>query len=387
MGIVKMGAQDDASEINFNNTSIGMVATNVQDAIEEIKTTVVTSTTEYAAVGNYGSTYVTHNAPLTWTNISFDIIDEQTNTDIVEIDDTYSNRINIKQTGTFLVGYRINIDDEMQGRMRLNDLSTIPGSYAMEGSLTDTTDPQTAISHFTAVTLSSGDYLTLQFQATTDYEKILFRDDRSTNITIIKIAAGGSDGPMGLQGVTGSGSNINVKNNGVYVPNTPFDALNFKGNGVIVTDGGSGVADVEIEGTIDKEYFYAHNDTTTQVLSTTFVTVIIGTDVRSDSIYSNTDGEVTVSKTGNFKITADIASDSSGVRSTTEAVLQINGIDVPGSFAYGYHRNSNSGEDSSSITALCSLTANDIVRVRIRQINGGVETLSNACRLTIEEID
>ncbi len=136
-----------------------------------------------------------------------------------------------------------------------------------------------------------------------------------------------------------------------------------------------------------KQSFQASNGATTQTLTTTFVTAILGTDLRSDAIYSNTLGEVTVNQTGNFEVTYDITNDSTGARSTGENKLQVNGVDVPGSFAYTYNRNSPNGENTASATLLVSLTAGDVVRVQIREVAGTVVTVANACRLTIREID
>jgi hypothetical protein len=137
-----------------------------------------------------------------------------------------------------------------------------------------------------------------------------------------------------------------------------------------------------------KEYFSAHNNTTTQALSGTFVTAIIGTDIRSDTSFSNTNGEVTVNKTSNYMISYDIGADSTGGRSSLEAVLQVNGVNVPGTYAYSYHRNTASGEDTATMSDVpVSLTTGDVVRVQIREIAGGILTLAEACRLTIKEID
>ncbi len=137
-----------------------------------------------------------------------------------------------------------------------------------------------------------------------------------------------------------------------------------------------------------KESFHAYNAAVTQVLTTTFVTAVIGTDIRSDASFVNDGlGTITVNKTGNFRITYDIGADSTGPRSSMECKLQVNTVDVPGTFSYGYHRNTGNGEDTASCTTLVSLTSGDAVRVQIREIAGAIVTLANACRLTIEEID
>lgn len=384
MAIVKMGIQDEASEITYNNSISEISATNVQNAIDELSLS-FSSITAYASVGNYGSTYTTSNVPLSWTTMSFDITDEETNPDVIEKDSVYPSRINIKENGTYLVGYRVNIDDELQGRIVINDTTFVPGSYAMEGSLTDQTDPQTVISHFIPVTLNAGDYLSFQYKSATTYETILFREDRSANFTVIKIPGGGIRGPQGPVGPAGSGTTLHIKDDDVYVPNTPFSILNFKGDSVSVTDGGSGMANITFSSPT-RAYFHAHNNTTTQTLSTSFVTIIIATNIRKDSIYNNVNGQVTINKTGYFKVTYDVGATSTGARSTSESVLEHNGVIVPGSYSYGYHRNVDNGENTVSATVIVSITSGDYIRVRIKEKNGGIVTLANACRLTIEEI-
>jgi len=147
------------------------------------------------------------------------------------------------------------------------------------------------------------------------------------------------------------------------------------------------LAQIEAAIPIPKEHFHSHNGATTQTLTATFVTLLMGIDVRSDPIYTNVTGEVTINKSGNYKLIFDATCNSTGSRSTSESKLQINGIDVAGTFAYGYHRNSNSGHNTASSASLLAITAGDTIRVQIREVNGTVVTTANACRLTISEID
>jgi hypothetical protein len=98
---------------------------------------------------------------------------------------------------------------------------------------------------------------------------------------------------------------------------------------------------------------------------------------------------VTVTQTGWYEISYDIGAESTnGDRSTLEAVLQRNAVNVPGTFAYSYHRTSGEGDDTASCTAVVNITANDVIRVRIRIEGGsGIQTKSNACRLNIRRVD
>jgi hypothetical protein len=52
------------------------------------------------------------------------------------------------------------------------------------------------------------------------------------------------------KGSAGSGSNINVADEGSNIPNTPHDTLNFIGDSVEATDGGNGTANI----TVDPKY-------------------------------------------------------------------------------------------------------------------------------------
>ncbi|TXG82092.1 MAG: hypothetical protein E6R13_05425 [Spirochaetes bacterium] len=69
-----------------------------------------------------------------------------------------------------------------------------------------------------------------------------------SGININTIGAQGATGATGATGPTGSGSNVIIKDEGTNITNTPHSALNFTGAGVSVTDGGSGTANISING-------------------------------------------------------------------------------------------------------------------------------------------
>ncbi len=73
---------------------------------------------------------------------------------------------------------------------------------------------------------------------------------RNARLSIETPAAPGPAGADGADGATGSGSNVIIKDEGGNVVNTPHDALNFVGDGVTVTDGGSGIATITIGGSV-----------------------------------------------------------------------------------------------------------------------------------------
>jgi len=77
----------------------------------------------------------------------------------------------------------------------------------------------------------------------------------------------GPEGQPGVVGPVGSGSNVRIENDGVAIPNTPHDTLNFKN--VTVTDAGAGTAD--IEAVFGSYYNYGESDTVTTTTSDVFL--------------------------------------------------------------------------------------------------------------------
>ena len=59
----------------------------------------------------------------------------------------------------------------------------------------------------------------------------------------------GPTGPAGVTGSTGPTAILELQDDGVPVPGSPHSTLNFTGDGVTVTDGGGGVANINISGT------------------------------------------------------------------------------------------------------------------------------------------
>lgn len=134
--------------------------------------------------------------------------------------------------------------------------------------------------------------------------------------------------------------------------------------------------------------FHANNGSVTQVLSNSFVTLIVSNDIRSDVGFANNNGEVTISETAWYEIKYDVSAETnSNTRSTSESRLEIDGVEVVGSTAWGYHRNNSNGNSSTSANILVYIMSGSVVRVRIRQNPGDVKTLPNDCRLTITQLN
>lgn len=334
---------------------------------------------DLAAVQARRST-VLNGVPLSWTDLNYDVTDFENDSAVVEhLAPGTPDRIQVKEAGTYEVRYLLTCDDEIQGRIRVNDSTVIPGSTQQSGDPNDVNNVIAAITTPVYVQLNANDFLTVQVQAATTAENI----QADALFQVKKL-----EGAQGPQGPAGGGSSVIVEDEGVTVTGGPFTSLNFTGDGVTATDGGSGTATIDIPGGgSGKRFFLHHNGTTTQTLTGTAVTALFNTAVRADSIYSYSAGVVTINETGWYKITAEFTADSTGSRSTSEQQLVIDGSTITGTLAFGYHRQSAQGRNTVSTTWLANITSGQTVSVNYREASGTVVTEENSCRLLIEEID
>ena len=139
---------------------------------------------------------------------------------------------------------------------------------------------------------------------------------------------------------------------------------------------------------LDEKSFFNHNGIITQTLNTNFSIVLFNTSVRTNGIYSYSSGAVTVNQDGWYAIQFDTSAiGTSNSRRTAEWRLQVNAVDVAGSYAYSYHRSSTSGNTTASSVVQIQLTSGDILRVRGRSASGTITTIANGCRLNITTAD
>ena len=366
----------------YGGTTVDNALTNVTNSTDLLDTLSQLETGLTAQYGDLASItlgFATSIAiPTAWANVSFDVDYLQNNTNVLEHSTTNQDRVLIKETGLYFMNFSMSFDadsgeERIEGRFLIDDTTVVPGSYRLASEDDEINDLSNA---FTAE-LTAGTYITFQHRAQGNGNVL----HNSTNISITR--ATGIKGQDGAQGPPGSGTTIVVRQDGTLVPNSPFTTLNFVG--INAVDGGGGEVDIS---PIKKQSIHAHNNTTTQVLSTLFVTLRVGTNTIADPIYSNSNGSITINSSGRFKITYDVSADAtSSTRSSSEARLQVNGVDVPGTTSFGYHRRTSEGKTTGSATTIVNITSGDVVRVRIRKNSGGVVTVARACRITIEQID
>jgi hypothetical protein len=196
-----------------------------------------------------------HNITGTWTTITFDATDVETNASVIEHDNTNTGRINILEAGLYEVYYSV---DGIATSGTFHDIHTqvlINGVTVMDGSETSGSSYGTNGAIASSATksivydFSASDYVILQVEFDTGGVSGTTRFD-----PIFRVKKFDSVGQTGPSGPPGAGSSVVCKDEGVNVVNTPHTELNFVGDGVIVTDGGSGVATITIQPTGAKHF-------------------------------------------------------------------------------------------------------------------------------------
>lgn len=175
----------------------------------------------------------------TFADIVFDTTDVQNDSSVVEHDTTNTDRVLIKETGLYLLGYSCEISPTgypsvLQGRVRINDTAVVPQSTVY-------VEEDQEITNFNAiflVELTAGDYVTVQIQTSIGSETI------QTGMGFFVIRQKGSKGEKGDSGTPGAGSTVVIEENDVAIPNTPHSVLNFA-NGFSVSDEGAGQAKIQ----------------------------------------------------------------------------------------------------------------------------------------------
>ena len=130
-----------------------------------------------------------------------------------------------------------------------------------------------------------------------------------------------------------------------------------------------------------------HNGSSSQSLSSSFITINIGTDVTTDtSYYSVASNEITILQSGWYKVTYEVSFDSAGGMNGDKfqvlTQLELNGIKIAGS--YIYTSGTNNYSQTSSATIWINVSANDVLRIRSQELSGNAVTEPEGCRITVE---
>lgn len=176
--------------------------------------------------------------PTSWVDISFDTVDEENDTDVIEFDDVNTDRILIKEDGVYFISYKIDIDADTVGsydfRVRKNDATTLNGSV-INGAAASTLEGLDNFSTSFIYRGNAGDFLTVQTQGSVTGNEIT----GDSSFKIIKLT-----GTKGEKGDPGTGSTIDIQEDDTAFA-SGVGTLNFEGD-INLTDEGSGKVTVSV---------------------------------------------------------------------------------------------------------------------------------------------
>jgi hypothetical protein len=202
------------------------------------------------------------NLTTAYQNLTLDVVDVSTNTAILERNPADLHEILVKEDGLYFITYSLTIDatsgEQTYNFRMLENGTPIPQSI----SEISEDDEKNYVGNIFYVQLTAGDVLTISGKSSALGSVLL----STMNLTICKAI-----GTTGAQGAPGSGSTVNIKENGSLVQNTPHSTLNF-GNGIVATDSGNGEVLVEApQPVFGTEFNYTENQsimTTTSAIWT-----------------------------------------------------------------------------------------------------------------------
>jgi len=384
-GTLRYNATSNEWELSNNGGTFNVITTGLRQ-------------TSSAVQARQAGAYSLNSA--TWVDITFDTTDIETNAAAVEHNNVNTERIDIKETGLYLIGYSLNLDEATatgtwDSRVLLNGTTPVNGSVQANSNYQG--EYVASNTQFYA-SLTAGDYITLQAQRVT--ANALSKTSDPT-LTVVKMEGiKGDKGDQGLPGSAGlgtnevsftldqdnagAGANVDIiANQGTDLDGTlRYDATNNRWQ---INNNNAGFNDLHMA-----NVFFGYDNTGGQTINATEATVNIDTTVISDSNYTLAADEVTINETGLYRITGSIGyidtNTTGGARATTELTLQNNAADLPGGAMRCYHRETT--ENSCQKTIIASLTAADVVRLRIIRVNGttNYQTLAPLSSLLIERI-
>ena len=150
--------------------------------------------------------------------------------------------------------------------------------------------------------------------------------------------------------------------------------------------------------TSSKRHLLRTNGTTTQAFDTTSITLLFGTNVRTDSPeFSYAAGVVTINTSGWYEIEYEVTTEHttatgtfSTANATAQASIYINSVEDVDTRGYGWHHGAAGASTTFTGRVKVNLSATDTVEIQIVRSGGtnlGLQTVAQACRLSIQSID
>ena len=373
----------------------GVIITEVSGGANEKLEIGIPEEDDFATVQKRRTTTLT--IPTSFADIEFDTTDIENNSTVVSGSSANSDEITILEDGLYKVQYNATIFTDGDSAMtftlrgRVNDTTTIPGSEISIEEPDAGKDTSTNVSQTFYYLFTAGDFVTIQIDRSGGSGTYRIEEGATFSIQQQKGRPGadgvdGEDGVAGTPGPTGSGTTINVYDDGTLVPNSPFSELNFIGD-LSASDAGSGRVDIEFVGSSgggDFESYTAYDGAGSQTF-TGNTTINLDTELTSSSNYSLSSDEVTVNTAGRYLISYQVSIEATGGgRSQGQCWLELNSVEVDGTRGTIYVRQNNFG-GTAGATIVLQLAASDVLRLRATRTTGG-GTFSpeiNGSRLTI----
>lgn len=272
-----------------------------------------------------------NDLPLTWTDLTLDATDVETNSAVIEHDNTNTDRILIKAGGLYQISYAGDVDDEGQVRVRVNDATVLPGSTRIYGNPSDAVALQGPLLNVFFANLSAGDFLTPQVQAITTSENL------SADFIFCVARYDGAEGPQGPQGPPGS---------------------------------------------TDKKMFHGYTTSSTP-LTATFTPIPLDVQVvASGFTHTASSSQVTFDEDMladiSYYITTDLTATTT--RTESEARLEVDTgggfVVVPGTLGGMYNRNFFQKRGQAAVRVIRQFSTGDIVRLVARGVSGATTSLA-----------
>ena len=283
-----------------------------------------------------------------WADIVFDTTDIESRSDVVEHDNTNTERIDIKEDGLYMITFAVSIDadageDYFDLRVLKNGTTVLPGSLRKISEDDEINDA----GNVCFADLEDGDYITFQVQ-------------------------------------TSGGINV-------LIPESTYGVM--KVHGVRGQKGDQGdPGDLTVSGVGDT-YFDAYDDAGGTTVLTSWTDVPLDTEriKSSDFSHAPSSAEVIIDSAGTYVVTARVTTTINTGTGRTDSSMQIvkdtgtGYATVPGTTAIMYNRTLNVGENTGTVTAILELDADDRLKVQAKRDNGTatLDLLAEGSSLTI----
>jgi len=400
----QISSNDDASEISYDGSTSGLVATDVQGAVDELDGRLDTAETDITELeANQADLIALSGVPENSSDLG-----TFTGT---TISDTQTIKGALQQLETFA--------ENISNTIRVTDVSVVADVPARDALTADEGDvakvldadgngnPETFIYDGAAwVSLKSDDSVdSVNGQVGTillDTDDInegtsnLYHTDARAKAAAVVNTLAGTE--------TDQAPSVAAVNAALAAQDDASEITVTPAGNLASTDVQSALQ--ELQGGIDtlssvaKEYVYANQTVAQTGINGTPVSVIFDNEAKNSngSVFTvnTTTGEITVNKTGTFKVEYVMTADTNdGARRTSETTLQIDtgsgfaalSASLGSTTAFGYHRNNASGENSAASQAILDLTSGDKLRLRLRRSNGSgtINTIPQGTSISIEE--